>query len=368
MKYALILTLALLAGCGDAPVAGPVDTEPDPAPEPTWIADELTPRQLVAEYGGQTPGNPMADFTGEDDFYPFHIYWAWNPPPLFKAAVRSAAARWSSAVAETPVVPHVMTTETECVPGNGLPALKVEKGDTLRGFHLYVVNDTAPRYGGWAFGSCGTPQQNPTTGAPSNGLMGMASVFSPHRMHFVAMHEIGHLLGISSNHPRWRAGLEQDSVMKPDGSYGTFWVQTDSLANAKYVEWVERFDSTSHSMEPYPLRSLPLADRSHWHGCVTTGRHGSSDVTQYWFTTDNPRISPMTAAMLDGFVVDEAIINHVTDGYYGTFYNVYPTDRNWHRCPEVELRTIGLLTNEEDANAFDLTNDVREWAQVVKSR
>ena len=373
MKRLAALVLVLPLACADSPTP--------PALDPV----ESTPLSMADQWVLDTSSSAvvaMDGFERDAGGFPFHIYWhrGAHVDARIKAAVRKAAAEWGSIVSPTPVLPYVFEYGIGCHYGE--MAASYELGDTLAGgFHLYVSTvapdaDWTPL--GAAFGPCiGWGEYHPVTGAPPNGFTYLSPDLTNSNndyIEYVALHEIGHLLGIGMSE-RWWAGVQTDSVVIRGTAYH-FSVQADSFAVDIYEE-LARLAPFENSV--YGYRKIPLAEDTHrgggnyhWHSCtlsggirtIIDGATPKPEVVDVMATSPSGtrrEVTPVTASMLIGFDVD-----------WGHFSYWYPEPWWFNECPEqwmrIEAQDGQGSDGEDDAAQPDpmlwLRDDVRPWDYV----
>ena len=318
-----------------------------------------------------------ADFE-PDTIFPFHIYWYdaghGGVPERVRVAVRRAAAQWASIISPTEVLPYVFEEDVLCRSYDF--QLEYAEGDTLAGgFHVYVTADRRwdrPGTAGSTVGPCIPTDHDyvnwvfnwsyhPVTNAPPNGTVFISPSYaeraSDSHLEGVALHEIGHNLGVGIG-KRWRTAMVKDSVLV-GGEYKQYWVQADTIAVQRYVAMAER---SPHSDPVYPLQKIPTHYFGHWHFCTLRTEHDGMDV-MVPFIQAKPRITEVSAAMLQGFKVNWDVFGDPENGNYWT------PEPSWFRyCPEA---AAGVASDEDEGAVPDfpvLDNDVRLWDYIGLGR
>ena len=191
--------------------------------------------------------------------YPIHVNFLGDTPAYVRAAVLDATNTWGRILAPTPTSSFVFDRVWRSGTCNGDSTIEFGIGDTLEpGLHLYVVSGTRDGAVGWACGGYGIRSHG-----TSEVSMDPVALIGLHSEHFdgnqsgirvIALHEIGHILGVGRGERWW------DHTECPDTTEA-FCYFTDPVAIAAF----DRMGGVD-----FPTKKIPLHTRSpiHWGICM----------------------------------------------------------------------------------------------------
>ena len=257
-----------------------------------------------------SPPSPPSDYT-------IHVHDTGGGllSGLYRAGFELAVAEWSRILWQTPTDQFTFTHDmTFKAPVVGEPDLEFKSGDILEpGLHLYIHTFTDRQWEGhgsrpYAYASLGTIDSETTSEIPI-GIIGfnvaaLNADFALHdalfwagrqdRGYAIALHEIGHILGIGLG-KRWTEGLTTPNPYYEPWRY----YFTDPKA-------IEAFDRMGGTDFPETTPKIPLRDISHWDECAG---HGDTMSRGRW----NGIITELTLSSLsEVYVPDPTLVDHST--------------------------------------------------------
>ena len=222
--------------------------------------------------------------------YPIHVHYVEDPPENLRRAMESAAATWGRILAPTEAAPFVFDRGWR-PEGKWSGIGPFRAGDTLpAGLHIYVLVDPS---------ATGLAQTTVSPAFPAVGriawlpdYLNAGAQYYP-LVYRIALHEIGHVLGIGWG-ARWQEWLRIPDPAKPENAY-----LTDPEA-------IAAFDRMGGTDFPVTTPKIPLRDNTfHWDPCT-----GIPDI----MSGDNQPLQNFTvteltmASLAEGYVYDPATV------------------------------------------------------------
>ena len=240
--------------------------------------------------------------------YPIHVNFLGDVDEDLRWGIEAAAATWSRLLDPTLAAPFTFNRPWT-YGGDWSEMGSFETDDMLPpGLHLYMVDSTARRSLGWG-GPTGARRYG-ISEVPMDpvGVIAMnherfryikeeyesrAPNYGPQdyfaKVHQIAMHEIGHVLGIGTS-DRWRKYLHVPDPTQPQYAY---------LTDPDVIAVFDRLGGTAF---PQETPKIPLSgDHAHWLGCAVRNELMNA------ITSPDNLLSELTlAALAYGYVYDAA--------------------------------------------------------------